>query len=486
MDEKTNWNEGYPTEVEYTNGYYRELSPNLLRLVCLVAGVAPPATDPLRYLELGYGQGLSVNIHAAAVPGEFWGTDFNPVQVGQARSLAAVSRSGVKLLDDSFVELAGRPDLPDFDLIVLHGIWTWVTDENRRVIVDIIRRKLRVGGILYLSYNCLPGWAAAMPMRHLIKLHADLAGSPSANPIGKLEGALDFALRVVDAGALYFREYPSVTARLKKIAEQDRNYLVHEYLPRHWRPMAFSEVIEWLAPARLDFIGSSHPLDYVDGLNLSAAARELLAQVQHPILKQSVRDYLVNQQFRRDLFVKGPRRLASRERQQLLQSQSFVLTSYAQAIPLKIMAALGEATLQEHIYRPLIEVMAEKGYAPKTLGQIAAHTKLRSLEFGQVLEAMLVLIGAGHAFPAQSSASQSSRTYCRTLNRHLCEGARNGGENGFLASPVTGAGVPVTRFHRTLAFGDAGRQENRSRASRVRLRRIVGTRAACRPTWQAN
>ena len=85
------WTAGYVTELEYTYGYYRDLCPGLLRLACLSAGVAPPMGTPLRYLELGYGQGLSLNIHAAAVPGEFWGTDFNPTQVAQARALAEAS-----------------------------------------------------------------------------------------------------------------------------------------------------------------------------------------------------------------------------------------------------------------------------------------------------------------------------------------------------------------------------------------------------------
>ena len=84
----------------------------------------------------------SVNIHAAACPGEFWGTDFNPSQAAHARALAEASGSGAILLDDSFAELAARPDLPEFDMIALHGIWTWVSEENRRVIIDIIRRKV--------------------------------------------------------------------------------------------------------------------------------------------------------------------------------------------------------------------------------------------------------------------------------------------------------------------------------------------------------
>ena len=41
-----------------------------------------------------------------------WGTDFNPSQETLARALAEASSSGAKLFEDSFTELAARPDLP--------------------------------------------------------------------------------------------------------------------------------------------------------------------------------------------------------------------------------------------------------------------------------------------------------------------------------------------------------------------------------------
>ena len=89
------WINRYVTELGYVHGYYRELCPQLLRFACLIAGIAPPTSTSLRYLELGYGHGLSINIHAAANLGEFWGTDFNPSHAAQARALAAASGSGV-------------------------------------------------------------------------------------------------------------------------------------------------------------------------------------------------------------------------------------------------------------------------------------------------------------------------------------------------------------------------------------------------------
>jgi hypothetical protein len=441
-----NWTAGYVTELEYTYGYYRELCPGLLRLACLSAGIAPQLNKKLRYLELGYGQGLSINIHAAAADGEFWGTDFNPTQTVHARALADAAGAQPTLLNDSFAELASRIDLPEFDVIALHGIWTWISNENRRAIVDIVRRKLCAGGIVYISYNCLPGWAPAMPLRHLMTLHAELAGTDASGTAGKIDGALAFAQQVADSGALYFRANPAVTERLKRIKEQNRNYLAHEYFNRDWDLMTFSDVAGYLDEAKLGFVASAHLIDHVDGVNLSADGQKLLGGIQHPILRQSVRDYLVNQQFRRDVFVKGPRRLTFLEQREALQKEQFVLSTHADDVPSKVSGSLGEATLQEQVYRPVIEVLAEDGYAPKLLEQMVGHSKLRSLQFGQVVQAILVLTGAGHVQPAQPVTGKA-RDQCRALNRYICAHARSSANVGYLASPVTGGGVVVPRFH---------------------------------------
>ena len=101
----------------------------------------------------------------------WWGTDFNPAQAGFAQELAVASGAGARLFDESFAEFCHRADLPDFDYIGLHGIWSWISDPNRAVIVDFVRRKLKVGGVLYMSYNTYPGWAPMLPLQHLSLIH---------------------------------------------------------------------------------------------------------------------------------------------------------------------------------------------------------------------------------------------------------------------------------------------------------------------------
>ncbi|MGH7993238.1 MAG: class I SAM-dependent methyltransferase, partial [Limisphaerales bacterium] len=388
-----NWTEGYLTEG-YIFGYFRELSPDNLRLACLSAGLAPPTAKPLRYLELGYGQGIPINIHAAAAPGEYWGTDFNPTQTAFAHSLADGAGSDVVLLNDSFSELAARSELPKFDIIALHGIWTWVSEENHRIIVDIIKRNLQAGGVVYISYNCLPGWAPAAPLRHLVKLYGELASSDIASVEDKLIAGAKFTQQVVDAGAHYFRDHPNVVEVLNSLIATDPHYLSHEYFTKAWYLMTFSDMARTLGNAKLTFATSATIFEHVDSINFSSQGQGLLAKIGNPILRQSVRDYLVNQQFRRDIFINGPRQLAPSERWEMLRAELFVLASNPDDIPMRIISPTGEIKLKEQIYRPLIEVLAEENYAPKTLGQLAGHGKLRSLEISEIFEALLVLTGS--------------------------------------------------------------------------------------------
>jgi SAM-dependent methyltransferase len=466
MDRETDWTAGYVTEIEYTYGYYRELSPGLLRLACLSAGFAPPSTKQLRYLELGYGQGLSINIHAATVDGEFWGTDFNPAQVAHAQAMAEAAGSGAKLFEESFADFAARPDLPEFDIIGLHGIWTWISDENGRVIIDLIRRKLRAGGILYISYNCFPGWAPSVPLRHLMKLHADYAAEASGM-LAKLDGAVAFAQQMIDSSALFFVGNPAVSERLKRMSALNRNYLAHEFFTHDWRIMPFSDVARSLEDAKLSFAASAHLLDHVDQVNLSEAGQKFLAGIGHPILRQSVRDYFVNQQFRRDIFAKGTHRLTNLEQAEAIRQQAFVLLMHPDEVPMKVAGSLGEAKLSEEIYRPILALLSDDNYIPKTLDQFAAHPNLSSLSFLQIVQAILVLVGAGYAHPAQEPSRQA-KARCAAMNRYLCERARSSSNVVFLASPVCAAGVVVGQFQQLfLLAAQRGRRTAKDQAQFV-------------------
>lgn len=445
---------GNVTGPERMHGYDRHLQPDLLRLACVSAGLSPPTGELQHYLELGCGPGLSLNIHAAANPGTFWGADLDPGQASRAATLADARGTGARVLDGSIGELAARPDLPQFDVIALPGTWTRISVENRRAILDLVRRNLRVGGLVYVSYDCFPGWATGEPLRHLMSLHGDLVGPGAAGPAGKVESALGFARTVVDAGALLFRANPAVVARLKRITEENPSALAREYVDRDWDLIAFSDVARSLGEAKLSFAASAHLLDHLDGFNLSQEAAKLLAGLPHPVLRQSVRDYLVNQDFRRDVFVKGLRRLAPLERGEALMAQSFMLGTPPGDVPLKVQGSHGDGTLPEHIHRPLIEVLAENHHEPKSLRHLVGHDRLKAIPHAHVTEAVLALTGTGHVSTARIPTAES-QARSRAINQKICQRAVRAGDIAFLASPVTGSGIPMGRMEQLflLALG---------------------------------
>ncbi len=115
----SDWTAGYVVDIGYTYGYYTELNPQRVKLAFLNQGMVFPEVGIA--CELGFGQGLSVNIHAAASVTQWYGTDFNPAQAGFARELAAASGADANLYDEAFAGFARRADLPEFDYIGLHG-----------------------------------------------------------------------------------------------------------------------------------------------------------------------------------------------------------------------------------------------------------------------------------------------------------------------------------------------------------------------------
>lgn len=446
----SDWTAGYVADIGYTYGYYNELNPLRLRLAFLRAGLVPPAVATA--CELGFGQGLSVAMHAAASTVKWHGTDFNPAQAGFAQELAAVSGSGAQLFDASFEEFFARDDLPMFDYIGLHGIWTWVSDDNRARIVDFVRRKLKVGGVMFVSYNTLPGWAPFMPLRHLMTQHADTMSAPGIGMVKRIDAALQFAGALFEVEPAYATVNPGVRTRFDKMKEQNRNYMAHEYFNRDWHPMYFSDMARWLAPAKVEYACSAFYLDHFDNVNLNDKQRDFLAAQPDAYLREGLRDYVVNQQFRRDYWVKGARTLTPLQRQEQLGSQRVMLVTPRSDVPEKLPGPRGEITLKMELFGPVLDVLASK--PSMTVREVFMATKENGMTLDLTTEVLMILASSGHVAPVQDEAERAACTpSVRKLNAWIMRHSRSNQDIIYLASPVTGGGVPINRFSQLFVLG---------------------------------
>ena len=440
------WNEGYFTDSTYTYGYYRELSPNFMRWCLTLKGFdAPEISDDSCHCELGIGQGVSANIHAAATPGKFFGTDFNPAHAAGAQAMADASGADAKFFEDSFEEFAKRDDLPQFDSIGFHGIWSWISAENREHMLEIVRRQLKSGGMVYNSYNCLPGWAPNAPLRELLKLHYDnhTGGGVVENQV---KSALDFVEEMIAAKPAYINLAPNFVKSFEGLKKHDPHYIAHEYLNLDWDLMYFKDVVKMFQNHKLDFAATAMPVETFSELGLTAEAREFFKKISDPLVREQVRDYFINRQFRKDIFVRGLRRLSSYEAYEKILSTRYVLTKFAADVPLKIQTSIAEVNLSEEIYPPLLEFLQEDNFRPKTMVEyLQRHPEKKPQE---LIEAVTFLVDANHVLPCQSDATvKRVKKSCDKLNAYICERAKFSEEINFMASPLTGMGVNVNRIH---------------------------------------
>lgn len=433
------WSAGYVTELDYTYGYYSELNPHYAGFVLLDAGFAVPQWQ--HACELGFGQGMSVNLHAAAGSTQWYGNDFNPQHAAFAQQLAADCGNGAQLSDESFAEFCARDDLPLFDFIGLHGIWSWISPQNQALIVDFVRRKLRVGGVLYISYNTLPGWAAFAPLRQLFVQHAERMSAPGLGVEAQVKNALAFSQQLLAVAPRALAD-DKLRERLTRIAGQDPHYLAHEYFNRDWTPMYFADMAAALAPAKLGYACQASTLEQVPVLHYTPEQQALLDGTADPLFRETVRDYILNQQFRRDYWIKGPRRLQPAEQDARWGQQRVALALPRSEVKMKLALPRGTINLTPAVYDPVLDCLADG--QPHLLSELAAKVQ-RSCRGSQFREVIRVLVGARMllALPPQATGS---RTVAARINNFILQQAVHSSRFAALASPELGGGVAVSRF----------------------------------------
>lgn len=437
-------------EIAYTYGYCDELNPIRLRLPLLHAGLALPALHAA--CELGFGHGVSVNIHAAGSATRWHGTDFNASHASFAQKLAGSAGSQAQLSGERFSEFCRRDDLPDFDFIGMHGIWSWISEENRALIVEFIGRKLKAGGVLYLSYNTQIGWSEMLPVRELMHLHfqAVTAQEPQSGAVAqarlqtRIKAAIDFARDVFATQPGYALVNPLLAERLDALSGENPRYLAHEYFNRDWHPMSFGQVASSLAAAGLTYAGSAHYRDHVDEINLSPPQQALLAGIADTGLRETTRDLCMNRSFRRDYWVKDPRVLSDDERQAALRAHRVMLALPRASVVLKVRGALGETMLPEAVYGPILDALSS--HRPGTLQDIENSVGGRGITLAQIVKAVTLLVSMGVLLNAQDDTQiRAAQPSADRLNAAICEQARHHGEVQFLVSPVSGSGVFMSR-----------------------------------------
>jgi SAM-dependent methyltransferase len=446
---KRDWADGYVADITYSHGYFHELAPSYLRYHLLVNGHAGPSDGgTYTYCELGFGQGVSANVHAAANPrGAFWGTDFNPDHALHAQALARDAGLAAHWHDQSFEAFLDTAT-PQFDYIVLHGVWSWVSPAAQHALVEFIRRKLKPGGAVFISYNVLPGWNAEKPLRDLLCMHSEHASPPDMPTRDRIANALQFARTLRRQGCSFFTENARASEALDGMLRQEPGSLAHEYFNSSWWLTYFADVERALQAASLRFACSVHLSDISGEVRDRLAGTGLLEPATGARMRETAADFMLNRRFRRDVFVRGSLKLSPAQRWAALDAVGFALMRPAADIAMFLNTPYGQMALDEARLRPLLE-MLEASAEPVTLAALRAAPELLDWPAEELLLHLSRLIARRDICPVfADDAAWAAKSGAEAFNAVVAQRSRDDDAIRYLASPVAAAGVECSRHDR--------------------------------------
>ena len=455
------WGGGYITDIPYLNGWYRQQSPAILALACLMNGAEttmPAGDDPVHVLELGCGQGYAALLLAAGNPTwRITAIDFNPAHIAAARTWAAEARlENVTFLEADLSTLAEDPaarEIPQADFVTLHGLWTWVAPAVQDGIVRLLRDKVRPGGVVHISYNVLPAWGPRMGMQRLIRDAGRLRAGRSDR---QAEEGIKLAQSLLAAEAVNLRHPASTAQMLEQIATLPSAYLAHEFMNENWKPCFMADVAAALAGAKLEWVGSSHLIENFPSLTLTGPQLAVQQRLDDPLVRELVKDMCIDRALRHDVFMRGARRMTAPMRDAALMDVYLGMAIPYDELPLEATVPAGKVELKPEFYQPVARAMAD---GPRRVMELLRADQVQGRKDNPA-ELIGILVGLGFAEPASrpgagpgAAAIRLNQVALRRLMR-----TENINRPVAAASLRMGTAVPVTLLE--LFVADQARQGN--------------------------
>ncbi|MCB1760829.1 MAG: class I SAM-dependent methyltransferase [Gammaproteobacteria bacterium] len=261
------------------------------------------SADPqrCRVLELGCATGGNIIPLAWHHPqSRFLGVDLSAAQIDAGRALLERLRlDNIELRQGDILELDER--LGRFDYIVVHGVYSWVPQPVRAHLLELAPRLLAPAGLLYLSYNTLPGWRTRSVLRDFL-CYACRDASGSEQQLTQAYAALDRL--EASLGGLEALSARSLRAEIAILRKAHPSYLLYEHLGEENTAFMFSDFLAEAERNGLAYLCDSElatmfPATYGD------ACERALGQLATDLEVEQWLDFVSNRGMRRSLLCRN-------------------------------------------------------------------------------------------------------------------------------------------------------------------------------------
>jgi methyltransferase-like protein/2-polyprenyl-3-methyl-5-hydroxy-6-metoxy-1,4-benzoquinol methylase len=284
--------------VPYLTHCFPQTHPDRLALHARFYGMKPAPLHHCHVLEVGCGTGENLIPMAHQFPESFfWGIDAAKLPIEQGRRMSEelglpnLRLDSVNLLDFSTEE-------EKFDFIIVHGVFSWVSEANRSGILSICRDYLSPQGVAFISYNAYPGWYLHMAVRDIMRFHVRALVDPDQR-IHQAKSVLQFLLKANPERDYY---HAFLKKDMADMITADTYHLYHDELAEENTPFYFLNFMEAASAHNLQYLAEAHFSDMQDFIYPDPVAA-MLRQIdtKSRLLKEQYLDYIKCRRFRHTL-----------------------------------------------------------------------------------------------------------------------------------------------------------------------------------------
>ncbi|MCB0345838.1 MAG: methyltransferase regulatory domain-containing protein, partial [Bdellovibrionales bacterium] len=189
--------------------------------------------------------------------------------------------------------------LGQFDYIIAHGIYSWISAEAQPEMLKFIAESLKPDGVAYVSYNVYPGWANHEQMRNLMRFHV----RDAADAVSIVKGAREIVEFVSSAIPEELSSHSNTLANINALISKTMGQqLLHDHLEVHNNPVYFYEFASKASHAGLRYVGDAL-FGSMGSLELSPEMRQKLHEYSGGQIVQTEQylDFIRNRSFRQTL-----------------------------------------------------------------------------------------------------------------------------------------------------------------------------------------
>ena len=294
-------------ELQYKSKPFNFSVPIALQSVSTLLGLNVADSKKCSCLELGSSFGGNILSQALFNPeSKFVGIDLTEEQVKIGNEIIEyIGLDNIKLYAKNILDI--DENFGKFDYITAHGVYSWVPDNVKDKILEILKTNLNDDGIGYISYNTYPGWKKGSLLREMMlyanKYHESL---PLIERVERSKAIVNKILEVSSTFPAIKEEKKNFISFTEDVFKKDSYYLAHEYLEIFNDPIYLHEFVDRIRSKGLEYVSdislklsfiSQNSDDFVEKVNnLTLGDR---------IIKEQCIDYIFETNFRKSLVCKG-------------------------------------------------------------------------------------------------------------------------------------------------------------------------------------